>query len=299
MLHWVKKHQIIIGDFALICMTVIWGSTFFVVKDQLRFIDPVTMVFYRFAAASLILGLYLFFRRIPLFHNWRRGLIVGFWLWVIYVAQNIGMLYTTASNSGFITALNIVFVPILSLMMFRHMPSKTRILASCVSVTGMWLLTGGLHGMNCGDVITLFSALACAFYVLYSDKYLKQGMSPVVLCFQSLFVVFVLSFVWMVVLQRPFELNPSRTLGALLYLTLVATVLAFTVNLYVQKISTPMRVTLIYASEPVFAALFACYFLGESLNRVQWLGGGLIVLAMMLSELKRPVLKMMGRIGAG
>ncbi|MBU1918624.1 DMT family transporter [bacterium] len=281
----IARNKILIGDIMLVLMTVVWGSTFYMIKIHLEFVDPVGMLFYRFGAAAILLWAWLFYKKKNIFHKPLRGLVVGIFLWLLYTPQNVGMLYTSATNSGFITGLFVAFVPPISILFFKEWPTKMRILAGFVALMGMWFLTGGVQGMNKGDVITLITPVACAFYILYVDRYVKDDSDPLVLCFQTLVTVCVLSLIWMLLFDASFAIGSTASYWVLAYFTIFATLMTFAVHLIVQQFSTPMKVAIIFALEPVFAALFAWMFIGEKLIGLQWLGGGLIVAAMILSEM--------------
>lgn len=292
--HTVAKNRL--ADGALMIAVAIWGSTFFLIKDHLDHVDAVGMLFYRFLPAALILGVYLKIKRLPLWVGWRQGLVVGFWLWGIYMPQNIGMLYTSATNSGFITALFVLFTPVFSVFYFRKMPAVPRLFAAIISFAGIWLFSGGFSNLNQGDLITLISPIAVSFFVLFNDRALKGGALPARLVFQCFVVCSVLSLGWMVVNGSSFAVTNMTTWWVIAYLSAFATLLTFVVNSFVQQVASPMKVALMYALEPVFAALFAYWFGAEHISTQQAAGGALIVLAMVISELTTDRLKRVGRV---
>lgn len=280
-----RCQKALIADLMLILMVVIWGSTFFMIKEHIRFVDPVGMLVYRFGAAAAVLAGFLLFKRRPLWRGLLPGFTAGFWLGLIYLSQNIGMVYTSASNSGFITALFVVFTPLFSIVCFRQRPAPLRLMAAGLSVAGLWFLTGGFSGMNRGDWITLIAPVAGAFYVLFCDRYLKRGLDPLVFCFHQFLAVAGLSLVWMVLFKAPFQITSPATYWVIAYLTVFATLITFLVYAYVQRIATPMKCALIFALEPVFAALFAGLFGGETFSMGQVFGGFLIVVALIVAEI--------------
>ncbi len=287
----VTKKKTLLADLGLLYAAAIWGSTFFIVKESLKHIDPVMLVGYRFLLAAIILGFIVYFQKKRLFNNWKHGFVLGFILWLLYISQTIGLKYTTASNSGFITGLFILFVPIFSMMFFRTKLSIAKLFSVFLALLGLWLLTGGLKEINIGDMLTLIAAVTYAFHILFADKYIKKKSDPYVLSFQQFFFIGVLSIITGIVFQLPTSFGTINTLRVVLFLTLFPTVSAFVIQLIAQKYTTPVKVALIFSMEPVFAAVFAWTLGNEVFIRNRAMGGLIIVIAMILSEL--PLEKLM------
>jgi len=278
-----SRHRL--ADLALLYAAAIWGATFFIVKDSLATIDPIVLVGYRFLMAAGVLAVGLIVTKRPLFLYWKESVQLGIILWVLYITQTVGLQYTTASNSGFITGLFVAFVPFFMLMMDR----KTRLLpqmpAVVISLFGLWLLTGGLTDINQGDWLTLLAAMAYAGHLLYVDRFVKQGLDVYVLSFQQFLFVGVLSLVTAAIFGLPFVPSSASAFGYVTFLALLPTLSAFVLQLIAQKIVPPIRVSLILALEPVFAALFAWTLGGEQFILRRAMGGLLIFVAMILSDL--------------
>jgi drug/metabolite transporter (DMT)-like permease len=275
----------LLAEFGLVYAAAIWGSTFIVVKACLDNIDPVILVGYRFTFAALVLGAYLAYKRKKLFAELGRGMILGFFLWALYVPQTIGLGFTTASNSAFITGLFVAFVPLFSYLFFRRLPTMRDSIAVVVSLAGMWFLTGGLVGANRGDLLTVITAITYAVHILLVDKYAKHGLDPCVMAFQQFLFVGIASLVTGVVFGLPFTVGTANTGLAVLFLALLPTLSAFVIQMVAQKIVPPVRVSLIFALEPVFAAVFAWTVGGEIPIFEKAIGGLLIVAAMVVSAL--------------
>ena len=280
-----KKYKTNIADLGLFYAAAIWGSTFFIVKDSLRYINPVILVGYRFFLAALILAGILIYRRKPLFSNIKAGLISSLFLCLLYIPQTIGLGITTASNSGFITGLFIAFVPFFSLILFRKQPSFTRLVAVIISLTGLWFLTGGLRDINTGDLLTIIAAMAYAIHLLLTDMYVKNNINPYILSFQQFLFVGMLSFITGAIFKLPFLVLSKNIIWVILFLTLFPTISAFVIQLTAQKFTAPIKVSLIFALEPVFAALFAWTLGGETFILHRAFGGMLIFLAILISEI--------------
>lgn len=275
-------------NLGLFYAAAIWGSTFFIVKDTLNYISPTLLVGYRFLLAALIIAVYLLIGRKPLFANIKRGLFMGIFLWLLYITQTIGLKITTASNSGFITGLFVAFVPIFAFLMFKKRPTYFGLAAVGLSLNGLWLLSGGLRELNAGDVLTLMSAMSYAIHILLADRYLKSGTDPYVLCFQQFAFVGIVGLALSGLESSAWIPGNSSAFGIIAFLAIFPTLSAFVVQLLAQRFVSPLRVSLIFAFEPVFAALFAWALGGELFRPERALGGLLIFIAMIVSGLERP-----------
>lgn len=281
----IGKYKTLIADISLVYVAAVWGSTFLLVKDGLNQVNPVALVGYRFLVAALVLGGYLILTKRNPLKNMKEGLILGVFMWLMYVPQTAGLLYTKASNSGFITGMYIAFIPILSLILFKEKTSKRKIGALAISVTGLAILTGGLQEINLGDVLTLLTAMACAFHIILADKFMKKSLDPFILSFQQFIFTAILSFVVTVAFGMPIGLKSSSIVWVLLFLALFPTVSAFVIQLVAQKFTTPIKVAAIFSLEPVFSAIVAWTFGGETVTLNGAIGGSLIVAGMLASEL--------------
>jgi drug/metabolite transporter (DMT)-like permease len=282
------RTQRLLADTGLFYAAAIWGSTFFMVKDALSGIDPVIMVAYRFLLAGLIMiGLVLLTGR-SLFKGLGQGAFLAVILWLLYVPQTVGLKFTTASNSGFITGLFVIFVPIFMRTLFRKRPTVMEWVAAAIALGGLWILTGGMKEINPGDMLTLAAAITYALHVLYADRFLKAGADPVVISCQQFVFVGLLSLVTGLVLDLDLVVHTSKAAWTILFLALFPSLTAFVIQAWAQKITTPVKVSLIFAFEPVFAGLFAWTLGGEHFETHSGLGGLCIFAALIVSGMPTP-----------
>ena len=153
---------------ALFLTTVIWGATFPATKAALAQIPPLSFLLLRFALGLVLVGVWFAVSRRRL-HRDRALLIAGgiatVFLFLGYVLQTVGLRYTAASNSAFLTALYVIFVPLI----LRRFDGRV-LVATAVAVAGLWLLVKPGVSMNMGDLLTLGCALAFAGHIACLER---------------------------------------------------------------------------------------------------------------------------------
>lgn len=272
-------------DAGLLYSAAVWGATFPIVKDSLSGVSAIALVGYRFLIAGLVLGVALLFAKVRVMPVLRQGIGLGIILWLLYISQTIGLNFTSAANSGFITGLFVVFVPLFSLFLFRKPPSWIRWVAVGVAILGLWLLTGRLSAFNRGDALTLIAAATYALHILFADRWVQGDANPYALSFVQFMTVAILSLVAVPLFGDSFAVGSGRIAAVILCLALFPTLSAFVIQLVAQKTTTPIKVALIFTMEPVFAALFSWTIGNEKPVALQVAGGVLIVVAMVLTEI--------------
>lgn len=279
-----KHHFASVG---LVLAALSWGSTYYLIKGSLGSVNPVTLVGYRFVLAAAVLGLMLILRRRHpvkrLFSNLIPGLVLGLLTWLICVPQTIGLGYTSATNSAFISGLYLAFLPIFSLIFFKKLPTRVGLVALGLSLTGLWLLTGGPSRINVGDLLTLIAAAASAGYILLASSYRK--LDPYILSFQAFLAVGLSSLVIVVIKGLPMRVSSVGAWQVILFLAVVPTVFAYVVELVAEKKLNPTRTAVILALDPVFGALFAWTAGKEQFYASHAFGGLLIVAAIVVASL--------------
>jgi len=182
----------------------------------------------------------------------------------------------------------VAFVPLFLRTIFKRTPTLMELAASVISLIGLWILTGGMHDINVGDMLTLVTAVMYAVHLLYADRYLKAGADPFVFTCQQFIVVGILSVVVAGVTGRSFAVGSTGAVWTILFLAVFPTLLAFIAQMVGQKLISPLRVTLVFALEPVFAGVFAWTLGGEGFVTHRALGGLLIFVALIVSGLPTP-----------
>lgn len=271
----------------LFLTTLFWGVTFTVVKEAVAKMDVYAFLAQRFALATIILlGVAVAMRGRPTVRTLRHGTILGGLLFAAFAFQTESLRLTTASNAGFLTGLNVVLTPLLGAIFLRHIvPGNVRI-GVVLAVVGLWLLcTGGSWSFNRGDLLASLCAVFVATHTLFTGRFscekendlywLTAVMSGAVCIFSGASAL---------ILSRPLFTVVPAAVPAILVCALLATVFAFLSQTYVQRHISPARTALIFCLEPVFAAGYAAWALGERLGTAGYIGGGLILAGMLISE---------------
>jgi len=274
------------SEIILIIITLIWGGTFVVIKSALNDASPLFFVGVRFAIATIILTPFMLTRldrfTAPVI---KAGVILGAIMFLGFSTQTMGLQYTTASKSGFITGLAVVFTPLLQMLIEKRMPRLGNLIGVVLVVIGLYLLTSPAGAsFNIGDALTLGCAFFFAMYIVYIDVFSKK-FSIVHLVYLQIFTVMVLSFIF----AAGFETIQMNVTGNLLFALAYTAILATVINTYLQteyqRYSTPTRAAIIFTLEPVFAAVLAFVILHELLGLQGVIGGGIILLGLLVSEL--------------
>ncbi|MEI7905117.1 MAG: DMT family transporter [Candidatus Firestonebacteria bacterium] len=274
------------GSLSVVLACAIWGSSFFMVEDIVKHnIHPWVLTTVTMTLSSLVmLTISLLAGKKP-FKNFGQGITLGVMLAFILLPQGFGLQYTTASNSGFITGLFIVFVPFVNYLFFKRKPAKEVFIAIPLALIGLWMLTGGIRGINLGDGLTLITAVACAFHVLYADRFIKSGSNPLVISFQQYATVAVVACIMALSFGRLPETFIPKVGLIMAYLIIFPNCIAFFLQFFAQKSVAPFKVSLLFLSESVFAALFSWTLGGEAFIPLKAAGGAVLVSAMVLAEL--------------
>lgn len=289
----IQHHSRWQADTALAVVAVIWGSTFVVVKQALADVSTLYFLFLRFSLASLCL-LLLFapaLRKMSardITQGLGAGAFAGLFLWLGYFLQTLGLKYTTAGNSGFLTGLYIVLVPLIGAAILRRRPAGREILGIVIATGGMVVMTLpsliANFSMNRGDLLTLGCAVAFAFHLLTVGHYSQQRKTEPLALGQIACAALLsgCSLRWELL-----HVTWSRAVWIAILLTAIfATAAAFALQTWAQRYTTPTRTALIFALEPVIALVTAAAIGGEKVTSYAVGGGTLILAGILAVELK-------------
>jgi drug/metabolite transporter (DMT)-like permease len=268
---------------ALLLTTLIWGATFPATKAALEQIPPLSFLFLRFLLGAALVWVWFALAQHKV-HR-RSGVMAAsamatVFLFAGYVLQTVGLAYTSASNSAFLTALYIVFVP----LMLRRFDLRV-VIATAIATAGLWLLVKPSAIMNIGDVLTLGCAVAFAGHIICLERFTRAFDAPSLLAWQmtAMTLLFVPTVYWEGAPSAAFA--PTGALVIALLITGGLATGAFAVQMWAQQHVPAQQVALLFASEPAYAAWLSWYFLGETLDLQGWVGSGLILTAVVIGAM--------------
>lgn len=288
------------SEAALLLMVVLWGATFVIIKESLDDISSMLFIAIRFMFASLFLAPFLFIQRKKLNKNAvLPGIILGLLTFSAFAAQTVGLKYTSATKSAFLTGTAVVMIPIFQFIIEKKKPSRAGIAGTSIVFIGILFLSSGGDSIfnfvnelganfNAGDWLTLLCAALFALYVIYIDVY-SPKYDFWVLVFLQIFVTSILGFITAALFYAidletlKFEYN-SYLAFALFYTAFFTTFLAVIIQTKFQKNVTPTKAGIIYSFEPIFAAVFAFFLLNEKITNFGLIGSSLIFAGLILSE---------------
>ena len=287
------------AEVILIFITLLWGATFVIVKEALNDISSMAFVAVRFLIASIILLPFILKKNITK-ENSYAGIMLGILLFLGFAAQTVGLKYTSATKSGFLTGTAVIMIPLLQVVIEKRPPTKGVIIGTIIVLIGISFLSSGGSSIlnlfsdigsnfNLGDGLTIICALFFALYIIYLDiKSVKYDFW--VLLFLQIVTTAILSIIFLFLFSftgiETIRVNLSNNLiMAVLYTAIFATLITTALQTKYQKNVTPAKAGIIFSFEPIFAAIFAFFILGEKITNFGYLGSVLIILGLLVSEL--------------
>ena len=269
----------------LVSVTTVWGSTFFLIRDLVAHVPTPDFLAVRFGIAAVVMSA-LFWRQTRALT--RRELRVGVVLGVLYGAaqllQTTGLEHTDASVSGFVTGTYVVLTPVFAAALLRDHIGATTWLAVALATLGLGVLSLRGFSVGIGEALTLAAAALYALHIVGLGRFSTPASANGLATVQTIVIAAICT-----VGGLPGGITLPATGGqwaSLLYMALIAGALAVWAQTWAQSHLTATRAAIVMTMEPVFAAFFAVLFGGESITVRMLLGGGLVLSAMYLAELR-------------
>lgn len=280
----------------MLLATIIWGSAFVSQSIGMDYIEPFTFQAIRCALAVLgLLPVILiadkfkkdgktFISRWASPQLWKAGILCGIPLFLACNLQQIGLVDTDAGKSGFLTAMYIVFVPVIGIFT-KKKPTIMVPISVALGVLGLYFLSCmGVEKIQVGDLLTLGCALMFAVQIVIVDKYACHIDALRLNAIQAL-VCSVLSAIVMVFTETPTWRGISSCVIPLAHAGFLSMGAAYSLQILGQKSLEPTAASLIMSMESVFAAIFGMLILHESMTPFEFAGCVLVFIAVILSQI--------------
>ena len=273
----------------LFSAAIIWGTSFFIMKNALDSLPVFALLALRFTAGAILLSVVCIkkWKDFTLDYLWRGGIVGGF-LFLAYTVQTFGLSFTTPSKNAFLTAVYCVLVPFFTWAVVRRRPDKFNILAAVLCVAGVGLVSLNEElSINIGDLLTLLCAVFYASHIVAVEKLSPGKDIYLITIFQFAFAAL---YSWVFSLTT--EVFPAQALKdpavflPLAYLCVMATTVALLFQNVGQIWSDPASASVILSLESVFGVLFSVICYGDEVSVKMLCGFVLIFVAVVCSETK-------------
>ncbi len=290
------------GSLMLLLATVIWGSAFVSQSVAMDYMEPFSFQAIRcFLAFMIMLPIICFFDRSKKDGKnyllrwkdktlWKAGLLCGIPLFLACNLQQLALVDTDAGKSGFLTAMYIVFVPLIGLFRKRRL-SALMPLSIALAVVGLYLLSCvGVTSIQSGDILLLMCAVMFAVQINVVDHYANR-VDPLRLNAVQILICTILSAAVMLLKESPTVSGIIHCLPQLAHVGFLSMGVAYGLQILGQTKIAQAPAALLMSLESVFALIFGMLFLKETLNAWEILGCVLIFAAVILSQIELPAKK--------
>ncbi|MGE0282480.1 MAG: DMT family transporter [Rhizobiaceae bacterium] len=278
------------ANLVLLLAGAMWGMGFVAQSTAMQHVGPLLFIGLRFLAATLAMlpfALRESHRAAQLLANrdWRAFLIIGGLLLGGMIAQQFGLLTTSVTNSGFLTGLYVVMVPLFGVALFREWPHPVVWPCALAAFIGIWLLSGGtVSALTIGDWLTILCAAIWALQLIMIARHAAHSGRPITLAVTQ-FAVCAVGGMALGLAFEPFDpVEIAAALPEILYAGIFSGGIAFTLQAVGQRHTTASQAAIFLSSEAVFAGLFGAIFLGERLPAIGLVGCTLIFVAIVAVE---------------
>jgi len=285
------------GIAALLIVTLVWGTTFPAMKNMTGYLSASWIVLCRFALAGLLLSPFMWRAK---WNDVRWGIVAGAVLFLCYVFQIEGLALTSSNRNAFVTGLNVLVPPLLGVLLGARLERRI-VVALVLALAGLFALCWeGSFTWGRGDTLALLCALFFGIYVKLMESTTRKVEKLMVLTASQILTVAVCAAIWLLIREVPLGLAERsqdlpdyvsyigkglRIYGLnLAYLGVVATAAIISLQTWGQSHSSANEAAVIYAFEPACAAIFAYFWLGETLAWNGLLGATLLIGGMIVSQ---------------
>jgi drug/metabolite transporter (DMT)-like permease len=274
------------ADLMLFTTALIWGSVFAIQRIASQTVGVFPFNATRFFLGALVLLLVVRFRWKPQGKQWLWIALAGTLLFAASAFQQAGLRSTTAANAGFITGAYVVVIPFILSLFLKKRISWRAWLAAGITAVGIFLLSAGSEvRLNPGDALELAGTFMWALHVIVVGKAV-QKVDVLTFAIGQYLVVGTLNVIPALTLESSAISGLSGMWWAVVYSGVLSIAVGFTLQASAQKVAPPTDAAILLSLEAAFAALFGWWWLGETLQPLQWLGCAVILAAILISQIR-------------
>ena len=304
-----KKTLNLLGQLLLLIATLIWGTSFFILKETITAVPTFYVLLLRFIPSGIILLLVFSKKTFKMGKGtFKRGIILGLILSGAYVTQTLGLTLTTPARNAFVTSSYVVMIPFLVWALKKAPPKSYNVITAITCLIGIGFVSfsnGFGSAQNTaifGDLLTFVAAIFYAFQIYFITEFQDKNDDPISLLSIELLTVGAICLIISLVFELPLTitngtLNSFHLSGDQLikigYLTLACTLLAQAFQMFGQRYTTTNQASIILSLESVFGAFFSVLFAGEVLNVIMIIGFIIVFTSVIVNELEIDFIKLL------
>lgn len=275
------------GELLMLITAIMWGSGFVGMAKGLEHWSVFQLMAGRFFLASIILSL-VFYKKLKLINKavlWKGGLL-GAILFFAFTLQTWGLEYTTASKNAFLTAINVIIVPIIAYIIYKRRIDRFEFIAAGVAIVGIGFLSlQDSLTINFGDFLSILCAFAFAFDIFYTNVFVKSE-DALALTIVQFYTATILSVIGVIILQDYPTTYSAEGIGIIIYLAVFCTGVAYVCQNLGMQYANPTKSAIILSTEALFGTMFSVLLLNELLTGRMIFGCILIFFAILFAEVK-------------
>ncbi|MEK4425524.1 DMT family transporter [Solibacillus sp. FSL K6-1523] len=275
------------GEILMLITAVMWGSGFIGMAVGLEYWTVFQLMAGRFLLASIILSI-IFYKKLKLITKsvlWK-GAVLGAILFGAFTLQTMGLEYTTPSKNAFLTALNVIIVPIIAYVIYKRRIDRFEFIAAGMAIVGIGFLSlQDSLTINFGDFLSILCAVGFAFDIFYTNVFVKTE-DALALTIVQFYTATILSMISLLALGEVPTTYSTEGIYIILYLAVFCTAVAYVCQNIGMQYANPTKSAIILSTEALFGTMFSVWLLSEILTGRMWIGCVLIFVAIIFAEVK-------------
>ncbi len=289
-----KHNKKIIADVMILISAILWGGEYAVVKSVLNYMESGWINAVRFLFSAFIM-FFIFNKKIRNinYKTMLGGTLLGLSMFGGFILQTVGLLYTTAGKSGFVTSIYVVMVPFWVWILKKKFPGFKLFICLAILITGIFLLSfeGLGKGFNKGDLMTIAAAFCFSINIILVDYYAKH-CETISLTFAEMLSAGIFCIIYALLVETTPDISyfGAKEFIQLIYIIIFGSFICHLLSNTAMEWAEPSHASILWSLESVFALIFGIIFLGESLTSRMIIGFIFVFTAVMMTEIKHKAL---------